>query len=489
METPTKTKRHPNMQEFSYAFEQNSTPVTSSPSDIGSHLPTMIDPSLSDANAYKYVTDLHSSEADPPADSHPEDPISMFHDSKLVDLMRSVIGEGEEMPASTQLDPLGPPIPVDDPEEFIRNCLNTNIVIPESLAHSYPGKKSISFEELSQEHNTSNAKTKAMTPKAAITPGRASNGHRSPVKTSPQSAATRLPSTSPPTMPPPSKKRAQDDDDGLFLSSPVMPPPAKRVGPSIEQLFANRTPFDEEALLATFNTQQDRQQYQIIPIGSLSAYFRDAKAQASFKWLNRGLDDPEPPASQLYRQTGYDFPVPALSGMLTMKNKQMQPMNNPGVASFGGPGANLFQQQFGAQQAQGFPIMQDEQLGMQPPRTPVMQPPQTPIMQSVPTPATPRSGPALRFTSAQVQSRSSTPTPESRRVLSPTNTNAQAHDGGSNTTIANNTPPSPSVNAAHVEANTAATLNALGADVVDFDIDFSNVAIDFDFDFDSVAWT
>ncbi|KAI1626261.1 hypothetical protein EDD37DRAFT_336753 [Exophiala viscosa] len=510
METPIRKRRHSNMQAFSSAFDQNPTSVTSSPSEIGSHLPSMIDPSLTDANAYQYVTEL-------PNQTQPESPtlddFSMFSDdTQFVDMMKSAIGDGEES-ATTHVGPVLTTPETDDPAEFIRDALSTKIVIPEGLEHAFGGKKSVAFEEWSPEKkntssgstspekkNTSNGKTKSVTPKAAATPRRASNGQsRSPVKASPQTTPTRR--------------------QGPSTSSPTMPPPAKRVRPNIEQLFANRTPIDDEALLADFNAQQGRPTYQIIPTGSLSAYFRDAKAHANFKWLNRTLDDPEPPPSQLCRQTGYDFPVPAVTGMLTMKSNQKQPTNNPGVTSIGGPVApcyaNLFPQ-FETPQAQ-LPAMQNQQLNMQPPRTPIAQQPQTRVMQTVATPATPRSGPAYRFTSAQVQSRSSTPTPESRRVLSqqpipmqqvsPTTKNNQSDDDGSNTTIAISTTPALSFDDAQVETNTAATLRALGADVINFDaqppqvdgnysppdpefgdIDFSTVEIDLNFDFDSVAW-
>lgn len=437
METPTKRKRHENMQDFSQLFEQNSTRVTSSPSDIGSHLTGVIDPLLTDANAYQYATELPESDPPPQID----DSFSMFDDSQLVDMIQTAIRE--EMPAQdTLVDPLVPPPSEDNAEDFIRNCLNTPVVVP---------------DELVVEKKSTSGKRKAGVD--ASTPRRATK-KRVP-------SAQSIPTRHPPT------------------SSPVMLPPPKRAR------------VDHEELLANFNAQQDRRSYRVVGVGSLSAHFADPQAQANFKWLNRKLDDPEPPPSQLFRQTGYDFPVPVLSGMLAVKNNQptMKEMNN----SFGGPITANHQQQF------DLPVMQNHgQFSMQQPHTPTMQ--------TLATPGTPRSGPGLRFTPTQ---NPSTPTPESRRASSQprkssTNTDsAPVH--GSNPTPTRNGGSTDPLNPAQVEDTTAATLHALGAPIIDFeapsqvdsnpqaaldmdfssadfDIDFSNVALDFDFDFDNVAW-
>ncbi|KAL6247590.1 hypothetical protein RBB50_005936 [Rhinocladiella similis] len=49
---------------------------------------------------------------------------------------------------------------------------------------------------------------------------------------------------------------------------------------------------------------------------SLSTYFADPVNFQNNQWIGRSMDDPEPPLSQIRQQTGYDFPIPRVSGIL-----------------------------------------------------------------------------------------------------------------------------------------------------------------------------
>ncbi|KAK5549162.1 hypothetical protein LTR23_000992 [Exophiala sp. CCFEE 6169] len=85
----------------------------------------------------------------------------------------------------------------------------------------------------------------------------------------------------------------------------------------LEEKKAN--PPNINQLVANFQAQQERQPPRVMGVGvvfPLSTYFSDPANHANFKWLGRKFGNPDPPPSLIRQMTGYDFPIPSVSGVL-----------------------------------------------------------------------------------------------------------------------------------------------------------------------------
>ncbi|KIX05507.1 uncharacterized protein Z518_06379 [Rhinocladiella mackenziei CBS 650.93] len=120
-------------------------------------------------------------------------------------------------------------------------------------------------------------------------------------------------SSSSPTSSTPHK--ALDNNKHLAATEP----PPKRA--------RTRSMYMKDAL-ANIPVQQDGQSYSSFSSSArppLSAHFSESGTPPDFKWLDRAITDPEPPPSLLRRQTGYDFPVPPVSGVLAIGDDAREP--------------------------------------------------------------------------------------------------------------------------------------------------------------------
>ncbi|KAJ9501745.1 hypothetical protein H2202_002707 [Exophiala xenobiotica] len=234
----------------------------------------------------------------------------------------------------------------------------------------------------------------------------------------------------------------------------------------------------------------------------LSTYFSDPANHANFKWLGRKFGDPDPPPSLIRQMTGYDFPIPSVSGVLypmaqaheMMEKRRARAMetgmgmdnqiNGPmGMDSqFNGQmGMNNFDQSFGSGPANtsehyhhqamnsnaGYsnaghlhPQMQAQPHGQFPQQ--MRHPGRTPPLQPSPmTPSGPHTG--MGFPHA-FSGRQMTPTPSQRRpslmrqcsTVSQTRAPAQDHPGqyqGQRPSLPNMTAAAPSTN----------TMNGIGS--------------------------
>ncbi len=207
----------------------------------------------------------------------------------------------------------------------------------------------------------------------------------------------------------------------------------------LEEKAANPPNIDQ--LVANIQTQQERRPPRVVGVGvvyPLSTYFSDPANYANFKWLGRKYGDPDPPPSLIRQQTGYDFPIPSVSGILypmaqahEMMEKRRARATAMGMGmdyQFNGQmGVNNFDQSFGPGPVnnhnqfhdQGFnpnagylhPQMQAQTHGHVPPQ--MRYPGRTPPLQPSPmTPGTPHTGMGFpnSFSGRQV-----TPTPSQRR--------------------------------------------------------------------------
>ncbi|KAK5453506.1 hypothetical protein LTS15_006691 [Exophiala xenobiotica] len=85
----------------------------------------------------------------------------------------------------------------------------------------------------------------------------------------------------------------------------------------LEEKRAN--PPNINQLVANIQAQQERRPPRFMGVGvvyPLSTYFSDPANHANFKWLGRKFGDPDPPPSLIRQMTGYDFPIPSVSGVL-----------------------------------------------------------------------------------------------------------------------------------------------------------------------------
>ncbi|KAK7897236.1 hypothetical protein LTR67_005125 [Exophiala xenobiotica] len=128
----------------------------------------------------------------------------------------------------------------------------------------------------------------------------------------------------------------------------------------LEEKKAN--PPNINQLVANFQAQQERQPPRVMGVGvvfPLSTYFSDPANHANFKWLGRKFGDPDPPPSLIRQMTGYDFPIPSVSGVLypmaqahEMMGKRRARAMETGVgmdSQFNGQmGMNNFDQSFGS---------------------------------------------------------------------------------------------------------------------------------------------
>jgi hypothetical protein len=266
----------------------------------------------------------------------------------------------------------------------------------------------------------------------------------------------------------------------------------------LEEKKAN--PPNINQLVANFQAQQERWPPRVMGVGvvyPLSTYFSDPANHANFKWLGRKFGDPDPPPSLIRQMTGYDFPIPSVSGVLYPMAQAHEMMEKRRVEmgmdnQFSGPkgmdsqfngqmGMNDFDQSFGPGPAntrehfhhqgmnstagyshQGYlhPQMQAQPHGSfpqqmrHPGRTPPLQP-------SAMTPGGPHTG--MGFPHA-FSGRQMTPTPSQRRpslvrqcsTVSPTRAPAQDHPGqyqGQRPSLPDMTAAAPSTN----------TMNGMGS--------------------------
>jgi hypothetical protein len=256
----------------------------------------------------------------------------------------------------------------------------------------------------------------------------------------------------------------------------------------LEEKKAN--PPNINQLVANFQAQQERRPPRVMGVGDvypLSTYFSDPANHANFKWLGRKFGDPDPPPSLIRQITGYDFPIPSVSGVLYPMAQAYEMMEKrraraTGVEvgmgmdsqSNGQMGMNNFDQSFGPGPAntpehfhhqgmnsnagyshQGYlhPEMHAQPHGQFPQQ--MLHPGRTPPLQPSPmTPGGPHTG--MGFPHA-FSGRQMTPTPSQRRpslmrqcsTVSPTRAPAQDHPGqyqGQRPSLPNMTAAVPSTN-------------------------------------------
>ncbi|EXJ77130.1 hypothetical protein A1O3_10288 [Capronia epimyces CBS 606.96] len=94
-------------------------------------------------------------------------------------------------------------------------------------------------------------------------------------------------------------------------TSPTLPP-AKR---------ARTTTLSSENIVVKIaaSQNQNRRIYSVVPqynLAELTSHFNQADIPSDHKWLTRMYGDPEPPPSKMAQMTGYEFPIPLVTGML-----------------------------------------------------------------------------------------------------------------------------------------------------------------------------
>lgn len=112
-----------------------------------------------------------------------------------------------------------------------------------------------------------------------------------------------------------------ESTDDLFVCSP--PPTAKK---------ARRDPSRAPVNAAVMSQEQPSPMQVLFyppygatraPRPSLIPYFNGSNI-GNFKWLHRHISDPQPPPSQVCRETGFEFPIPFPSGQLTCREDNNQ---------------------------------------------------------------------------------------------------------------------------------------------------------------------
>lgn len=99
-------------------------------------------------------------------------------------------------------------------------------------------------------------------------------------------------------------------------TSPTLPP-AKRA-----RTTATATNVELEHILANIAAKRNNQNNRIYCLpqqynhSELTAYFNQPNIPSDHKWLGRMYRDPEPPPSRMCQTTGFEYPIPAVTGIL-----------------------------------------------------------------------------------------------------------------------------------------------------------------------------